>query len=137
MILVGACILAVSLIACKTAEHVVKQTVVDENTYSYVDIDPLVIGETWEHVITVPYDRFIAELYYCNPDENADIHFATLMVAPGGVIAYSYMINSKINFCQFNVEKNAYESTWNDLTDKHKAQWYVDYQKYFGTGIGC
>ena len=45
-VLLVAC-LALLLGGCATTEmNVVKQTTVDENAYSYVDIDPLVIGQS-------------------------------------------------------------------------------------------
>ena len=133
-LVLGICLAVIFLISCKTAENVVKQSTVDKNTYSYVDIDPMVIGQTWNEVTRVPYDRFTVEMYFCNPDKNALIQFATVFVTPAGVSAYSFMINGIINVCQFNAQINAYVSVWNDLTDTHKAQWQADYQEYFKIG---
>ena len=134
VIVVMTLLLVAALIGCKTAENVVKQSTVDKNTYSYVDIDPVVIGRTWDEVARVPYDRFTVEMYFCNPDKNAPIQFATVFVTPAGVSAYSFMINGIINVCQFNAQINAYVSVWNDLTDMHRAQWQADYQEYFEIG---
>ena len=127
-------LLVAALIGCKTTEvNVVKQSTVSEQVYTYIDIDPLVIGSTWEKIITVPYDQYTIEIYYCNPDKDAPIQFATVFVnVLGKVPAYSYMLNGRINVCRFDTTINSYKSAGDDLTDAHRAQWKADYQEYFG-----
>jgi len=130
-VLIVVCFLAI--IACGTIEtNVVKQSTVGEMTYSYIDIDPLVIGQTWEEVTRVPLSQFIVELYFKNPDIDAPIQFATLVVTPAGVAGYSYMLNGKINVCEFNDKTNAYESGWEKLSEESKQAWSNDYKTYFG-----
>ena len=130
-VLIVVCFLAI--IACGTIEtNVVKQSTVGEMTYSYIDIDPLVIGQTWEEVTRVPLSQFIVELYFKNPDIDAPIQFATLVVTPAGVAGYSYMLNGKINICEFNDKTNAYESGWEKLSEESKQAWSNDYKTYFG-----
>ena len=126
----------INLLACKTIEtNIVKQTTVGDITYSYIDIDPLVIVKTWgEPIVRVQLNRFMFEVYFRNPDESCDIQFATLIVLPGGIVAYSYMIDGNINVCEFNPETNAYESGWASLSEKDKQKWYDDYRIYFGLG---
>ena len=53
---------------------------------------------------------------------------------PAGIAGYSYMLNGKINICEFNPETNAYESTWDALEEDSKVQWKSDYQEHFGIG---
>ena len=136
VILVGACILVLfggGWNGCAPIQmNVVKQSTVDGNIYSYIDVDPVVIAQTWTEFTRVPYSQFVAEIYFQNPDEDADIQFATLMATPAGLALYSYMINGNINVCEFNVGTNAYESIWDTLTDEFKAQWKADYEKHFG-----
>jgi len=135
-ILVAICIIALFIInlpGCGTIEtNVVKQSTVEGMTYAFVDIDPLVIGQTWEEVTRVPLNQFIAEMYFRNPDESQDIQFASLIVTPAGVAGYSYMLDGKINVCEFNDETTAYESVWDTLSEESKQVWYDDYKTYFG-----
>jgi len=128
------CLFVINLLACKTIEtNVVKQSTVSEQAYSYIDIDPLVIGQTWgEPVARVPLNQFIVELYFKNPDIDAPIQFATLVVTPAGVAGYSYMLNGKINICEFNDKTNAYESGLDSISEESKQVWYDDYKTYFG-----
>jgi hypothetical protein len=132
MILVMVLLLVAALVGCKTTENVVKQSAVSGQEYSYIDIDPIVIGQTWEHVVSVSLNRFIAEMYYKNPDKDEPIQYATLLVSPGGVGGYSYLLNSHIHVCQFNVATNAYESVWDTFDEDSKKEWYADYSEYFG-----
>ena len=131
-VLIGVCFLA--LIACGTIEtNVVKQSTVNEQAYAYVDIDPLVIGQTWgEPIARVPLNMYVTEMYFKNPDIDALIQFATLIVTPAGIAGYSYMFDGKINVCEFNDKTNAYESGWDSINDESKAVWYEDYKTYFG-----
>ena len=123
----------INLAACKTIEtNVVKQSTVGEMTYSYIDIDPLVIGQTWEEVTRVPLSQFIVEMYFKNPDIDAPIQFASLIVTPAGVAGYSYMLDGKINICEFNDKTNAYESGLDSISEESKQVWYDDYKTYFG-----
>ena len=123
-----------NLVACKTVEvNVVKQSESSEYKYAYVDIDPLVIGQTWgDPVERVPLSQFLVEMYFRNPDKDADIQFATLVVSPAGIAGYSYMINGEINVCEFNPETNAYESSWAGLSEESKQIWHDDYRTHFG-----
>ena len=132
-LVLGICLMVIFFISCKTIEtNVVKQSTVGEMTYSYVDIDPVVIGDTWESVISVPISQFMVEVYFKNPDIDAPIQFASLVATPGGVAAYSYMIDGKINVCEFNTETLTYGSAWAGLTEEMKQMWYDDYRTYFG-----
>ena len=126
-------LLVAAWVGCKTTENVVKQST-NEAAYSYVHIDPLAVGETWEHIITIPLNQMMAEMYFRNPDEDAAIKLATLVVSPGGVGGYSYMLNGKIDVCVFNDKTNAYESIWDTLDDESKAQWRADYKEHFRLG---
>ena len=135
-VLIGVCFLAMAvlLIACKTIEtNVVKQSTANEMAYSYIDIDPLVIGQTWgDPVARVPLNQFIVEMYFRNPDKEHDIQFATLIVTPAGIAGYSYMLDGNINVCEFNDQTNAYESTLDRLPEENKQLWSNDYNTYFG-----
>ena len=133
IVLAMALLLVVALVGCVTTQaNVVKQSTVGENTYSYIDVDPVVIGNTWGEVTRVPLSQYLVEMYFRNPDSDAPIQFATLIVTPGGVGGYSYMLNGNINVCVFNDKTMAYESTWDTFTDEDKAQWQADYRKNFG-----
>ena len=70
IILVGACILALSLIGCtETVEfNVVKQATIEGHTYSYVDIDPKEIIDNWEINIELSYRAEINEWCSIQPD---------------------------------------------------------------------
>ena len=133
-ILVGMCVIALLMVGCVTSEvNVVKEsTAIDEMAYKYVDIDPVVIVETWEKSESVVLSQFMFELYYRNPDKKADIQLATILVTPAGVAGYSYMADGKINVFEFNPETNAYESIWEDLPPESQQMFWSDYQTYFG-----
>ena len=123
----------INISSCKTAEvNVKKQASVGDFTYTYVDIDPIEVAKTWEKIIDIPLNNFIIEVYFRNPDKEAAIQFATLIVQPNGVMAYSYMVDGKINVFEFNPETKAYEPTWDTIPDESKAVWYQDYKTYFG-----
>ena len=136
VILLGLC-MVVALTACKTAKNVAKQSTVGPVYYTSVDIDPATILEEWEHIVTVPLSQFIVESYFCNPDKDQPIQFATLILQPNGIGGYSYMLNGKINICKFNPGINAYESMWDTLSDESKEQWRMDYNTYFELGDNC
>ena len=140
VILVMILLLVAALIGCKTtAVNVVKQAEIDGNTYSFIDIDPVVISRVWDKIMTVPLSQFVVEICFRNPDKNAPIQYATLIVTPGGIAFYSYMINDTIYVCEFDTAINSYVSIWDDMTDKNKAAWYAVYSEYFGleARVGC
>ena len=123
----------INIYSCKTAEvNVKKQTEHEGMTYTYVDIDPIVVGTTWEEVAKAPLSQFIVEVYFRNPDKEAPIQFATLVVTPAGIGGYSYMINGVINLLSFNDKTNPYESIWDTISEESKTVWYEDYKTYFG-----
>jgi len=131
----GICVVVIFLAGCKTTEvNIVKKSTMVETgiSYTYVDIDPFVIGQTWDALITVSINQFMAEIYYLNPDKDATIQFATLVVSPAGIGGYSYMVNGQIYVCAFNEEKKGYESVWNTLDAESKQQWRDDYKTNFG-----
>ena len=132
-LVLGICLMVVFLISCKTIEvNVVKQSTVSEMAYSYVDIDPIVIGQTWEEVIKVPINMYVTEIYFRNPDTDAPIQFATLVVMPGGIGGYSYIVDGQIYVYGFFPETNSYKSVWEDFEEDVKQLWYEDYENYFG-----
>jgi len=125
--------MVLALFACKTVEVNVKKQAADGDIqYSYIDIDPLVIGKTWTQVEQVQLGGFVFEMYYINPDEDSPFHFATLMLTPAGIVGYSYMVDGVINVCEYSNLEQGYISTWDELGAENQALFYSDYATYFG-----
>ena len=92
-------------------------------------IDPYTIVNEWNEsgyssIASVPM------VYYTNPNNDDDIKYASVFMMPTGILAYTYLLGSKIHLYFINWETNQYEPLEAD-----QEQWRINYEDAFGISI--